>query len=629
MKKIIKKVTAICLAVLTVFSFVSANNGMFVQNVYAEPSTSFKTCSYGFANGTIKFFLEKGIFYYSEVDKTLNFNGDSVIALDTWSYKDIYVTARFAAITGDSPYIKLLRFGSDAELTLTANGITETVSLLDIIKTSYPNVEGLRYASEPKLSDLKITDSGTKNNEYLSKDSTISIACDYSFKRHSVHDDPLPISEYDINVTVNGVNVPKNSIVIDSQNQKIKVNDLVFAAPRYAMNGKTGTFDVEVSMKDRLGNSSNVSGSIKVDLEAPTIRKITAKWVDGENGKVFIGTEYTGKPTISFTPVEKGSGFKLAKVKDGNTELPLSYTFDFANGLIYTVDFSEYNEVTPVFYVEDANGNIGEYSLSQVLGSAGNTAIKGLPTVDFTMEGGTQAADWYKGNSLTLKATATNNLGGISKVVYKIGNKEEVTSNVSGVTYQFSENVTHLANNNGILDVSVSVYDNNSNVRKIVKQFKIDNVAPVLNNKSISGEYSIYDKIAYVNGELTISGEVVESQSGLNIVKLYKNGILVSNNLPYKITDNGVYSVELVDNAGNKKVYNLSDFFGKDVDRIVVSKNVPSISIESLSGGVKINDIDWYKSLDSVKYSVNCDNLLSTEVKVKNGSSEIELVTAK
>ena len=630
MNKIIKKITAICLTVLTVFSFVSANNGMFVQNVYADgivrgAADSFQPISYKVGNATLIFSLDKGKFYHDKTNSRFLFNYDNVFRLNYMGYNDIRVSKTGTGILKvdhDEGGCELSYLQASFGLEITVDGVAKNVSILDIIKSAYPDVQELVFVAIPSLSNLKISTSGNEYNGYLSKSCTISVGCDYTFIRSLPMNKGLPIDEYNINVKVNGVNVPN----ISAGDGKISTESISIADEKYGMNGKTGNFNISVSMEDKLGNVSTLSDTIKVDLAPPTIVEANAKWVDGADGKTYMGTGDSGKPTISFKVSDLHSGVKTVKVKSGSSELPLS-----VNGGLYTVDFSGLNEVTPVFYVQDNSGNIGEYYLKNVLGSSSNAAIIGLPlpSVDFNLEGGTMIGDWYKGNSLTLKATATNNLGGISKVVYKIGNKEEVTSNVSGVKYQFSENVTHLADNNGILDVSVSVYDNNSNVHKVIKQFKIDNVEPVLNNKSISGKYSVYDKTAYVNGELTIYGEVSESESGLKSVKVYKDGNEVGNSLPYNISDSGEYSVKLVDNVGNEKVYNLSDFFGKDVDNIAVSKNTPSISIESLSGGVKIDGIDWYKSLDTVKYSVKCDNLLSTEVKVKNGSSETKLEPIK
>ena len=97
MNKIIKKITAICLAVLTVFSFVPANNGMFVQNVYADgivrgAADSFQPISYKVGNATLIFSLDKGKFYHDKTNSRFLFNYDNVFRLNYMGYNDIRVS---------------------------------------------------------------------------------------------------------------------------------------------------------------------------------------------------------------------------------------------------------------------------------------------------------------------------------------------------------------------------------------------------------------------------------------------------------------------------------------------------------------------------------------------------------
>ena len=171
--------------------------------------------------------------------------------------------------------------------------------------------------------------------------------------------------------------------------------------------------------------------------------------------------------------------------------------------------------------------------------------------------------------------------------------------------------------------------------------FKLDATVPKV---IISTNDTYMDKGGVANyfGEnLTLNVSVTDVESGIKSIELSKDGSVVKNfdvtgttfNEAYSITEDGEYTLKVVDNAGNTQELGVGDYLSTTTDKFISDVEKPVVTT-TLNGSSDIPE-DWVTD-DDVTYHIEAtDNgsgvkslvytVNGVETKVDGGSADIDL----
>lgn len=386
--------------------------------------------------------------------------------------------------------------------------------------------------------------------------------------------------------------------------------------PLLGLENAEGSFNLNITLEDNLGGSSSYKDTIKVDNKVPKIETdADFKYFKGLNGKVYIENNSL---RFNFTASDKGND-KLTISFNGKSK-------DCSDGdkVSFDVSAEDLNVTDKVFKVEDTLGNSVDYTLLELLGLEGDGVVIGLPGSSAGMHISNFSSSgngWYSGENVTLALEAHNDAG-ISKVEYiNNGIKREFEVN----SIDFNQEVKLP---NGVSNVTLVVYDLAGDKLETSGVLKLDNDIPEIENIKLSldkDSFNVYDGVAYVGDDFTIKGNAIDQGSGVKEIRVIKDGVVIKDSLPCKITEDGVYSVEVEDCVGNVKTYSLSEIVGKEFNSLVISKNAPELVIKDFVGdSVSVGGINWYKDLDNIDFNVKGSNLKTVSVVLDDTTTLLE-----
>lgn len=369
----------------------------------------------------------------------------------------------------------------------------------------------------------------------------------------------------------------------------------------------SGECKVDISILDNVGNETKYSDTLFVDYTAPSIKgAISAeKWLDKENNVVYFNEGEGVKVTYDVSDTESGvknvSLLKNMTVINPKAKSVGSFVID--------------GEGTYQVKVEDNLGNSKTYGLSEIVEGVADTVKfdKSKPSISVQAEGLVNN-DWFKSDS-SLYLDISDDIG-LKSINYTInGVKKEVDLAGNPKNHKIEISPSMLKETDTELNVSVTTVDVlGKKVNESVK-YNADINYPTLDKAEVTGDVVVIDGKGYSNKPLILNGTPKDIGSGVKSVDIFKDGVLVSNTLPYTISEDGIYSIKITDNVENVTELSLKDIVGKDFDGVVIDGNPPSI--EATIGGNEVSD-DWYKdkatlnikssdnkNIKSVKYSVN------------------------
>lgn len=298
-----------------------------------------------------------------------------------------------------------------------------------------------------------------------------------------------------------------------------------------------GKYEIEVTAKDNVGNTTIISKTYNVDTISPDVylEKNTNDWTNKD-------------VSISVAVIETGSGVNTVKWAEGNKDT--TYFKDYGTIVKYNT-FTVSSIGTYSVYVKDAAGNetvetiyvdnIDKAEPSISLGSPPSSWISSSATISATITTGSKTGS---GNSP------------ISVKKYVKGSYTTANFPISESSNLNSDN-TFPITSNGTYTVYVKDAAGNSSVKTISTTY-IDTDKP-----TISGDFDNN----WVKGSKVISFTASDSTSGLSSLKLWnsskttvlKTGTISSNgsaSLSHTITQEGIttYKIEAIDKAGNSLV---------------------------------------------------------------------------
>lgn len=372
---------------------------------------------------------------------------------------------------------------------------------------------------------------------------------------------------------------------------------------------------LDVTVVDMLGKESSYSKDFTVDLNAP---KLDNAEVEGDI-TVIDGVGYSNKPIVIRGDVnDSNSGVKSIEVLKDNAVV--------SDNLPYTID----SDGKYSLRLTDNVGNTSTLDIKDIVGKEfdGIVIDTSAPVIKATIDGKDISDSWYKDETI-LNISASDNKN-IKRIKYSV-NGVETELQVDNISHDLELNLKDLVNENGVVDISYTVVDTIGNEATYSKTIKVDTKEPSLVNAKLDGDITMVGNTAYSKGNLVLSADITDNESGLESIAVLKDGKVVANKLPYTISENGSYSVKVRDKVGHEFTKTLGELTNQNIGSVIVDSGSPVI--ETKVNGKDISD-DWYKdkatlsikatdtNIKSIEYSINGS---STSLDVNKGSHELKL----
>lgn len=425
------------------------------------------------------------------------------------------------------------------------------------------------------------------------------------------------VSDNSVGVDVNSIKVNVNGDVIDtfgydSDSSKLTVN----------VNAENLISDnvVSVEVSDVFGNTGKSEASFKADGKAPIVN---AKNDYAGEKYSFNGNTYLGKEVnVSFSVEDDNSGVsRIELLKDDVTIKSFSDTES-----ICAFTLNENGKYS--ILVGDVAGNVKVYALSEFLEGFCDSVILDSKGSDIAVTVNNEVPDtgWYKDEANLKVVARDDNLIKNIRVIVN-GNTEEIKG-VDSSEYSYELDLTTVSDESGIVNFEYFVEDGAGNTSSYTKMFKVDSTAPTVENVNLNGEVSYTDGKAFIKNPITLHGDVIDRESGIQTIQIMRDNEVVSTSLPYVISESGNYSIRLVDGVGHVVEKTLGELVGKEFSEVIVDSESPIISRESgFRPSLILSGVNWYKYPPTLVYAISDDNLESVVIKVNgkevhNGLSE-------
>lgn len=376
-----------------------------------------------------------------------------------------------------------------------------------------------------------------------------------------------------------------------------------------------GDCNIELIILDNVGNQSKYTDTVHVDYLAPSISGtiLANKWLDVTSNETYFSNKDVVE--VSYSVIDTESGIRnVAIIKDGTeiiSNASVSGSFIINDDGVYQVK------------VEDNLGNSKIYGLSEIFPGVSDTVkLNGSRPEIKCKESDIVNKNWFKkGSSLTLGITDDI---GIQSIKYVVNNEETVVPLVGEPkSHSIAIDSSNLKLKSNILKVDLIATDVLGKETVYSSQYNVDIESPTLENAEVKGEIVVIDGKAHSKSPLELCGVAEDKDSGIASLDIMRDGVSVSNSLPFIMDRDGDYSVKLIDNVGNITILDLKDIVGKDFTGVVINSDPPLI--EATIGGKEVLD-SWYR--DSVTIKINSkdkENLKSVRYTINGSKTEIDI----
>jgi PGF-pre-PGF domain-containing protein len=342
----------------------------------------------------------------------------------------------------------------------------------------------------------------------------------------------------DLNVSIidTGTGVKNATVSLNNVNTTVTTAILEHAGGNYWINNSLtvdsvsdGTFNLSVLTYD---NSSNVNNSvnltINVDSTIPSVTNELAAYPSGLNVVNSSGTVL-----LNFTATDATSGLNASAVMINVSNLNSSLTWETMTSagddnftLSVIVDNSSTGTaVVPISVADNASNTNTSQSISVVLDNS-------EPLVTGITPNGSQ---WVTNTSSINLNVSSSDVGdaGMNSVTVDTSDVSAASTAIlanSAGNYWTNSSLTVLTANEGIMNLTVSSYDNLNNVNSSVNlTLKVDNSAPIFTNTEAvypGGLNGIRN-----GGLVTLNVTVADAYSGLNASSVMVNASNINNSL--------------------------------------------------------------------------------------------------
>ncbi|MDK2939515.1 MAG: hypothetical protein PWQ51_1680 [Methanolobus sp.] len=344
----------------------------------------------------------------------------------------------------------------------------------------------------------------------------------------------------DLNVTIidTGTGVKNATVALNNVNSTITTAILEHAGSNYWVNNSLivdssseGTINLSVVTYDNATNVNNsVNMTINVDNTIPTVSNELAAYPSGLNVVKSGGTVL-----LNFTATDATSGLNASAVMINVSNLNSSLTWETMSSagadnftLSVIVDNSSTGTaVVPVSVADNSTNMNTSQSISVVLDNSEPLVIGITP----------DGSQWVtNSSSIDLNVSSTDvGSAGMSSVTVDTSDVSAASTAVlanSAGNYWTNSSLTVLTSNEGTINLTVSSYDNISNVNNSVNlTLKVDNSAPVFTNAEavyLAGMTGVRN-----GGIVTLNATVTDAYSGLNASTVMVNASNINSSLDW------------------------------------------------------------------------------------------------
>ena len=362
-----------------------------------------------------------------------------------------------------------------------------------------------------------------------------------------------------------------------------------------------GKHSISIKIEDGVGNSGTLDYTINVQKSAPSIQGYSHSNVVSENNTSYAKNSldiYIGADTDKL--LESIKLYKDGSLYDESTSKSTKFTIS---------DSGSYKIV-----VTDSLGNSKTYKLSELFNDLSDTIVVDSvePTCNISITNSTEVGDWYTGGDTKINISLSDNIR---------LKKAKVTINGTTLDYDFNDTTKVIeiplssigVSSNGVYSITVKTTDiaGNTNTTKPYK-LNYNNSKPNV-DLSVSADYVESGNKAYVNGDIAIgTRNNCSDVSGIDSIELIKDGKVISDTLPFVISDSGSYQVKVTNSVGLSTTVPLSSLMGTISNDIIIDSDDPELSrIEGFNPSKVIGEKNWYKGEPTFKIKVKEANLKS------------------
>lgn len=335
--------------------------------------------------------------------------------------------------------------------------------------------------------------------------------------------------------------------------------------------------------------------------------------------------------TISETPVYTGSTMLIKRGAEVNAEVIGAVTdisnieikrdgVTVASSFPFILDEEGFYEV----FVKTQSGKTATLQLFDDYNVVFDVESPTVVSSSFNGEEFT-SVDWFNTNGvLEIKVRDDKGLSDNAEVVIN-GTRYPITYVTSeekdGIPVEriYSLNTNAISQvESGNYSVYFSVSDLVGNPLKYNASLHIDIAKPSYEGIIVSNLIE-EDGVQYVPDVLILDGGFTDLASGIKSVgfKSVSSEEYVDVSFPYSVYEDGTFRVE--DNAGNLQEYSLEELLTLlGVSSYIVDTDTPMIEIEMPAGVFTKEEVDYYKSMPTIKYTVSDSNLKSVDFYVNN-----------
>lgn len=362
-----------------------------------------------------------------------------------------------------------------------------------------------------------------------------------------------------------------------------------------------GSHTFIIQVEDALGNSSAFEYSIKVQKSAPIITGYSHSNAMNESGTSYINDSldiYVGASTDEMLN-------KIQLYKDGSL-----YAESTSKSTKFTIDDGGSYKIV----VSDVLGNSKTYKLSELFSDLNDNIVldTSKPTCKTDVNGAFHIGKWYTGLKSHLTFTLSDNLK-LKKAKITINGKEH--------NYQLNKDEAVLdipfssleKSKDGKYTIEVEATDIAGNVYKL-KPFDVyfTSTKPTI-DLSVQGNFVESNNKVYVDGNVIVGKEnKCFDVSGIKSIELLKDDEVISDKLPFVISDSGEYKIRVTNNVGLSTTKSLSDLMGTISNEVIMDNSAPVLKREEgFKPDKQIDGVNWYKSEPTFKIKVSEANLKS------------------
>ncbi|WP_340819671.1 PGF-pre-PGF domain-containing protein [Methanolobus sp. WCC4] len=425
-----------------------------------------------------------------------------------------------------------------------------------------------------------------------------------------------------VTVDVSSVNASATAILTNSAGDYWTNSSLTVASP------SEGSIDLQITSEDNASNVNNsVNLTLNVDNTAPVVSNTVVSYPSGYSAVNSSGTVLLN---LSATDVRSGINSSSVQVNVSGLNSSLTWeTLSSAGGDDYTLSVIVNNSSTgtvilPVSVSDNATNVNTSQTFSVVLDNS-------APLVTGISPDGT---GWLiNGSTLDINVSSTDvGSAGMGSVTVDTSDASATSAAIltnSVGNYWTNSSLTILTSNEGTINLTVSSYDNLSNVNTSVNlTVKVDNTDPIFTNTEAvyqAGMSAVSD-----GGTVVLNVTVTDVLSGINASSVEVNASGLNSSLSWESFtaaggDDYTLSV-IVNNSSSGTVVlpvrasdNATNMNSSGSISVVIDNVGPSVDPVSPTGS------QWFKDGDTLELNATITDLTSG---VKNATVNVSAVNA-